>query len=294
MDDMIIRLAQPQDKAAVLAFCAHTWEWGDYIADMWDDWLADASGRLLVAILDNRPVGLLHLRMVGPDECWLQGMRVDPAMRKQGISTRLCTQAMRESRQMGATVARLAIHSDNAAAQRVIASLGFQQVATYLHYDAPAEEVRGAPPLSVAAPSDLPALLAFLERSNLFPLTGGLIYEDWGDRAHELTEEALRERLEHGQVFMLRQWDDFQAIAICGRHDAAEPVFLVEYIDGTMEGIGRLAYGLRPLAAERGLEQVSITVPNLLLLRDVLEGIGYQTEDAGFFLVYQRPLDAAA
>ncbi len=294
MDELTIRLAQPQDKAAVLAFCAHTWEWGDYIPQVWDDWLGDPSGRLLVAILDNRPVGLLHMRMVGPDECWLQGMRVDPAMRKQGISTRLHTQAMREARQMGATVARLATRSDNAIAQRAIDALGFEQVATYLHYDAAAEDVPGAPQPLVAEPSDLPALLAFLDRSNIFPVTGGLIYEDWGDRTRELTEEVLRERLAHGQVLVLRQWDDFQAIAICGLHNAAEPVFLVEYIDGTMEGIGRLAYGLRPLAAERGLEQVSITVPNLLMLRDVLEGTGYQTEDAGFFLVYQRQVDAEA
>ncbi|HLW00917.1 MAG TPA: GNAT family N-acetyltransferase [Ktedonobacterales bacterium] len=294
MDDLTIRLAEPQDKAAVLAFCAHTWDWGDYIAEVWDEWLADASGRLLIAILADRPVGLLHMRMVGPDECWLEGMRVDPAMRKQGIAARLYEQAMREARQMGATVARLATHSENVVAHRVIESLGFEQVATHLHYAAAAEKVRGAPRPLVAEAQDLPALLAFLDRSNIFPVTGGLIYEDWGDRTHALTEEVLRERLAHGQVLLLRQWDDFQAIAICGLQHAAEPVLLVEYIDGTTEGVGRLAYGMRPLAAERGLDQVAITIPNLLMLRDVLEGTGYHTEDAGFFLVYQCQVDAEA
>jgi len=294
MDDVTIRLAQPQDKAAVLAFCAQTWEWGDYIPQVWDEWLADSSGRLLVALLADRPVGLIHMQMVAPDECWLEGMRVDPAMRKQGISKRLHEQAMREARHMGATVARLATRSDNVIAQRALDSGGFQQVGTYLHYAAPAEEVRGAPQPLAAEPQDLPALLAFLDRSNIFPVTGGLIYADWGDRTRALTEEVLSERLANGQVLLLRQWDDFQAIAICGLQNAAEPVLLVEYIDGTTEGVGRLAYGIRSLALERGLEQVAITVPNLLMLRDVLEGTGYQTEDAGFFLVYQRRLDAEA
>ncbi len=294
MDDLTIRLAQPQDKAAVLAFCAHTWDGGDYIPQVWDEWLTDTSGRLLVAILADRPVGLIHMQMVAPDECWLEGMRVDPAMRKQGISKRLNEEAMREARHMGATVARLATRSENSIAQRALDSGGFQQVGTYLHYAAAAEEVRGAPQPLVAELSDLPALLAFLERSNIFPATGGLIYADWGDRTRALTEEVLSERLANGQVLLLRQWDDFQAIAICGLQNAAEPVLLVEYIDGTMEGIGRLAYGTRPLAADRGLEQVAITTPNLLMLRDVLEGTGYQTEDAGFFLVYQRQLDAEA
>src|SRR5215468_5486230 len=61
MDDLLIRQAQPQDKAAVLAFCAHTWDWGDYIPQVWDEWLADPSGCLLVAILADRPVALMHM-----------------------------------------------------------------------------------------------------------------------------------------------------------------------------------------------------------------------------------------
>jgi hypothetical protein len=122
----------------------------------------------------------------------------------------------------------------------------------------------------------------------MYPVTGGLIYVDWGDRTRALTQAVLQERLAAGQVLTLRQWDDFQAIAICGPQDTDERMLLVEYIDGTSEGIGRLAYGLRALAAERGLEHVTITIPQMLLLRDALEGTGYRTEDAGFFLVYQR------
>ncbi len=292
MADVTIRLAQPEDKAAVLAFCAHTWDWGDYIPQVWDAWLADPSGRLLVAVLNDRPVALVHMRLVSPDECWLQGMRVDPSARGQGISRQINEQAMREAQQMGASVARLATRFDNLIAQRAVETAGFQQVGTYLHYAAPAEELRGAPQPEVAGPQDVPALLAFLERSNILPTTGGLIYADWGDRSHALTQAVLEERVAGSQVLLLRQWDDFQAIAICGFEDADEPVLLIEYIDGTTEGIGRLAYGLRPLAAERRLEQVAITIPNLLMVRDILEGVGYRTEDAGFFLLYERQLDA--
>jgi GNAT superfamily N-acetyltransferase len=291
VEDLTIRLAEARDKAAVLAFCAHTWDWGDYISEVWDEWLADSSGRLLVAILDDRPVAVEHMQMVAPGECWLEGMRVDPTVRGQGISRQLNEQAMREARGMGATIARLATRFDNVVAQRALDSGGFRQVGTYIHYTAPAEQLRGAPLPMVADEKELPALLAFLDRSNVFPATGGLMYVDWGDRTRALTSEVLQERLASGQVFTLSQWDDFQAIAICGLQDTDEQVLLVEYIDGTSEGIGRMAYGLRELAAKRGLEQVAITLPNLLMLRDALEGTGYQTEDAGFFLVYQRQLD---
>ncbi len=291
MDTLTIRLAEPRDKAAVLAFCAQTWDWGDYIAEVWDEWLADPSGRTLVAVLNNRPVAVVHMQIVAPGECWLEGMRVDPAMRGQGISRRLNEQALREARQMGATVARLATRFDNVVAQRALESSGFRQIGAYLHYVASAEQLRGAPLPEVAESDDLDALLGFLERSQIAPVMGGLIYMDWGDRTRALTKAVLAERLAGGQVLTLRQWDDFQAIAICGLPDADERVLLVEYIDGTSEGVGRMAYGLRALAFVRGLEQVAITLPNLLMLRDALEGTGYQTEDTGFFLVYQRWLD---
>jgi len=291
MEDMIIRQAEPEDKEAVLAFCAHTWDWGDYIPKVWDEWLADSSGRLLVAVWQERPVAVAHMQMVTPDECWLEGMRVDPAVRGHGIAGRLNEQALREAQKMGASVARLATRFDNVVAQRLLEQGGFKQVGTYVHYGAPAERLRGAPLPSVAGPADLGALLAFLDRSGVSPATGGLIYGDWGDRTRALTKEVLQERLSTGSVLALKQWDDFQAIAICGPQGAAEKVLLIEYLDGTSEGVGRLAYGLRELAAQQGLERVEVSVPDLLLLRDALAGTGYQTEDAGFFLVYQRQLD---
>jgi ribosomal protein S18 acetylase RimI-like enzyme len=289
MPTVTIRLAQPEDKAAVLAFCAQTWDWGDYIADVWDQWLTDPSGRLLVAVLDERPVGLEHLRMLAPGECWLEGMRVDPAVRGQGIAGRLNEYAMQEAQKLGATVARLATHSDNRVAQRLLEQSQFEQVGTFAHYTAPAADVPGAPLPTVAGQKDLPALLAALDRSSIYPALGGLVYKDWAGRA--LTEALIQERLSSSNILVLRQWDDIQALAICGPPESEERALLVEYIDGTPEGVGRLAYGLRALAAGRGLEEVVLTLPDVLMLRDGLEGAGYQAEGDGFFLVYERSLE---
>ena len=285
---LIIRPAQPEDKAAVLAFCEQTWEWGDYIADVWDQWLADPSGRLMVAMLVGRPVAVVHMQMVAPYECWLEGMRVDPAARRRGISRRLNTEAMNEARTLGATVARLAIRFDNVRSQQAAAQGGFEQIGTFLHYEAPAEVLAGEEQPRLALAEDLPALMALLDRSTIYPAMGGLLYSGWSGRA--LTEEVMQEHLTADTVLALQQWDDFQAIAICGFQDADDTVLMVEYLDGTSEGIGRLAYGLRALAARNGLERVLVTIPDLLMLRDVLEGTGYQAVDSGVFWVYERLL----
>lgn len=287
-EELTIRPARPEDKAAVLAFCEHTWEWGDYIAEVWDEWLADPAGQLMVVVLDGRPVAIVHMLMVAPHECWLEGMRVDPDMRRRGVSKRLNAEAMSEARKLGATVARLAIHADNVRSQQAAAQGGFEQIGTFLHYEAPAEPLPGEEQPSLARAGDLPALMALLDRSTVYPALGGLLYTGWSGRT--LTQEVMQEHLTSDMVLALRQWDDFQAIAICGFQDADDVLLMVEYLDGTSEGIGRLAYGLRALAARNGLERVLVTIPDLLMLRDVLEGTGYQAVDSGVFWVYERSL----
>ena len=64
---MVIRRALDSDKAKVLEFCKNTFEWGDYIETVWDDWKNDLSGILLVkeckesAESESIPIGIAHL-----------------------------------------------------------------------------------------------------------------------------------------------------------------------------------------------------------------------------------------
>ena len=50
---MKIRHATESDKGEVLRFCANTFEWGDYIDQVWDFWISDRNGVLLVAEHDE-------------------------------------------------------------------------------------------------------------------------------------------------------------------------------------------------------------------------------------------------
>jgi len=43
------RPAQERDTPAVLELCSHIWDGDDYVPEMWQGWLADPYGRLLVA-----------------------------------------------------------------------------------------------------------------------------------------------------------------------------------------------------------------------------------------------------
>ena len=63
MPQLEVRRAREEDRDAVLAFSSQTWEWGDYIAYVWDEWLHDENGALFVATLDRQPVGIANLRI---------------------------------------------------------------------------------------------------------------------------------------------------------------------------------------------------------------------------------------
>src|SRR5947207_9069294 len=76
MPETEIRPARPEDREAVLAFCEQTWEWGDYIEYVWDEWLHDSKGILFVATIDGKSVAVSHLQMLNETDAWLEGMRV--------------------------------------------------------------------------------------------------------------------------------------------------------------------------------------------------------------------------
>jgi ribosomal protein S18 acetylase RimI-like enzyme len=287
MSEVEVRPARAEDREAVLAFCEHTWEDGDYIAAVWDEWLADAEGALLVGTLDGRPVGVIHMRLLSGDEAWLEGIRVDPVVRGQGIGRRMTARALVAARERGARVARLFTDSTNLTSQALIARLGFERVAEFARYTAPAqaaasdEAIPAGATLRTPGASELDRLWAFLEGSNLVPLNGGLLVEGWTARA--LTSLLLERRLAAGEVWTLEGWETIQALAIIQAEPNAGPGarLVVPYLDGAPEGVGRLALALRGEAAKQSLATVRVRLADSLMLRDAMDGAGFtRGEDA--------------
>jgi ribosomal protein S18 acetylase RimI-like enzyme len=327
MDDdtaLEVREARAEDREAVFAFCAQTWGDGDYIPAVWDDWLADSSSALLVGVADGRPVALSHVRLMTPDEAWIEGVRVAPEMRRQGIGRVIVSQSLVRARALGATTARMFTGATNVASQRLFERFGFQRIAELAWYTADAladdrEAVVQAEPVRTAAERDpsiaetsrdtmqgaLPSdarlrapglgdfdrLWAWLEQSNLTPFNGGIEVHHWVGRA--VSEPALRGYLAAGEVIVLEAWDAPQALAIVSDDRAAwseEADLEVRYMDGLSDAIGRLALLLRGEASRRRLASVWLWLPDLLILRDAMDGAGYTRGDPVAMWVYARDL----
>ncbi len=299
-DELVARPARAEDREAVLAFCDRIDGEQDYIRWVWDEWLREqqaGSGALLVGLLDGRPVGIIHLRMLSDDEAWIEGIRVDPDVRRRGIARVLTSRALVAARERGATAVRLLVDADNLASQGLLARFGFTRVAELARYRAPSLPADATEPagiqLATGAEDDFERIWSWLEQSNLTPFNGGLEIAAWAARA--VTEPLLRADLAAGAVWLLEEWGTIQALAIAtgapeddapeaGAPQAGAPedddasassALDVRYLDGASEGIGRLALALRGVAGERGLAQVKLWLPDLLILRDAMAGAGY-------------------
>ncbi len=294
MAEVEIRSARDTDRDAVLAFCAHTWEWGDYIERVWDDWLHNPEGRMLVATSDEQPIGVGHLRMLNAHEAWLEGLRVDPKHRVQGTGTALNMALQAEAMQRAATHVRLLIESTNIASQRVVAHAHMRQVGGFASFRAvPQKDMQrrgdGSEQTLRAETADLAEIIDYLNASNVFPAVGGLYYA--GFTAYAITDELLEEKIAAGQVYLLRRWERLDGLAIAeqrAEHDGSR--LSIGYIDGmTIEAISLIAYDLRRRAFALEVESLYAYAPDLVLVRDGLAGIGYEWSGEVFY-TYERDL----
>ena len=284
-----VRPARPEDREAVLAFSTHTWEWGDYIERVWDDWLNDPQGLLSVAVLDGQPVGISHMRMLNETDAWLEGLRVDPDYRNRGIATALDTASLEEAIRRGATNARLITASTNEATIHMMGN-AHMRLAPFLAH--PLVQTGRRQPASestqLAVQEDLDDIIDYLNVSDTFAAVGGLYYARF--IAYEITEKLLLDKIAAQQVYLLRRWDRLDGLAIAELDERWGKRLSIGYIDGmTIEAISLVAYDLRRRLSESGLESIYAYAPDLVLIRDGLAGIEYEW-DGDIFYTYERGL----
>jgi len=293
MSQLEVRRAREEDREAVLAFCDQTWEWGDYIAYVWDEWLHAENGVLLIATLDGQPVGIANLRMLTTGEAWLEGMRVDPVHRQHGVANALFEAQIAEALRRNALTARLITESTNTAAIRLIERNHLRRVNAYAQFRAsplttPTKRQYGIETPVLATLADRDEIIDYLNVSNIFPAAGGLYNASFV--AYSITAALIEQKITAQQVYLLRRWNRLDGLAMVEPRDFREEKWLaIGYIDGTTESISLLAYALRKMLPDAGLEAVSANIPDLMMVRDAFTGAEYEW-DGSIFYIYERSL----
>ncbi len=281
--NLVFRPVRADDKPRVLDITAHTWDDGDYIHEVFDDWLADPKGQFVAAELDTadaarggQVVAIGKLTDLGDGELWLEGLRVDPAHRGKGIGDALHHHQLDFARRVGGRVLRYATGQDNRASQRLGARTGFQHVASYRRLTADAS-LDFAPPEALAF-SDWPALQAWLD-SPLPQQAHRLYARMW--KWSELSETRLRAHLAAGQVFGLKRFDGsgLRAWSICSLIEGWDAAQLHHLAGSDSASSVEMAQAMRGHAADNGFETIETFALEPSPLIDALHAAGYRGED---------------
>jgi GNAT superfamily N-acetyltransferase len=125
--EYLYRDVLPEDREQVLAFTANTWADGDYIDQVFDDWLANPSGRFLAVehSASHNVVAIDKLTMLSPDEGWFEGLRIDPEHRGRGLAGRIQRFMLGEAAHAGARSIRLLTLATNTPIHRAAYRDGF-------------------------------------------------------------------------------------------------------------------------------------------------------------------------
>ncbi|HVP58252.1 MAG TPA: GNAT family N-acetyltransferase [bacterium] len=282
MGQLKLRDAQASDKRAVCRFTRRTWgEHGDFIASVWNDWLADRSGRFIVAELDGAPVGIAKINYFGDGEYWLEGLRVAPEHRGKGIARAINQEIRASLARMRPRAVRYCTGYRNLASRHIGSVFGFKVGARFRHFWMKSR--KGPIQGEFARKRDTDEILAFMKRSRFLRLSSGLVAEGWIFR--ELTRSLLEAYIRKRSVVVLRRGGKLAGVAVYP-YDPSDKDLNMGFIDGEPAAIKALAANCPRIGAMRGTEYCSMSVPTRHFAR-LMAAAGFKRESSMGQLVFE-------
>ena len=279
---MKIRRAVPADKGPVVDFCKNIWQGHDYLPQVWDDWMKDRNGLLVVATVGDTPVGVAHAYFQTRQVAWLEGVRVAEAYRGLGIAGKLNRTLTRYAARKGATVARLCTGSKNIASRKHLEKVGFHVLQTFQRLDS-ARGLRRKPDRVVRARRHKDGLWKWVRERPEFSESKGSYSDGW--TWYPLNAAGFRNMMRKGQVLL----------TYSGKVPRSSSVFFSEnkrltlgFVAGEDEDVENQARYLRFLLSDGKHERVRALVPSKSRLVKVLEDGGF--EKSAKILLYEKQL----
>lgn len=261
------------------------WEGHDYIPDVFDDWVADATAAFQAVEVDGVVVGLQRMRPYAPGLIWYEGLRVATTHQRQGIARAMLESAVAEAREQGFAEMRLATFDE--AASHLFEAAGFHPLVAINWWRA--LRVEGGEPANIPDPAAAEKLWKAAESSPGFDLYHGVSADLDGARNLDASELG---RL--AGIGMLRVAPGGRALAGLRRAWSGESLS-VAFVAGSGAALRDLLFALRYEADADALERVTIALPHGHPAADDMKACGYDLADAeDTAFIYGLKLNAAS
>ncbi|MDY6780172.1 MAG: GNAT family N-acetyltransferase [Halobacteria archaeon] len=319
MTQVEIREARPEDRDAVFEFASETWSreeikegkdegeeedaddegisggettprdgW-DYIPEVWDDWLEADEGVVLVAVPEDGDdaVGVVRVTAFLTGEAWLEGMRVHPDHRREGVATALTDEALDVAAKRNAEVVRSMTFEWNEQGVELLESLGFERSVELRH-----ARGFGFPYGSQIEEATFDESLDVIRETDAYDAVGGLhATSDWKMVSIPETVTNFREGTE---VLAFEEDDDVRSVMICdgvrtntsGVEERTELVLGFVWCDP--EYASQLALDIRGEARDRNLNDALVFLPDDEEYIGSFEQAGFDVSDLDY--VYERDI----
>ena len=290
---IIVRKARSSDNDAVFKFCEKTWDWGDYVPRVWNRWLEEKDGRILVATINNVPVGISHVKVLKPGEAWLEAARTDPNYRRKGVATAITKECFKFALQKDVKLVRLATNSDNTAALRALRKLGFKLVSEFVKMTCKKMEADKSEKTKWAKVRDEKEIWEFLRKSKCYAKTAGsfTILYVWASLQKEDLKKFLAER---------------KAI-ICKDQNAVSGLMLIDdgvsrewsensvqtcYVDGTQEAVLDMIRFLKEHCRESGIKRIYGFTCDHKPITSAFDIMGFERDTLTCIYLFEKRLSA--
>jgi GNAT superfamily N-acetyltransferase len=278
------------DKKDVLRFCINTFEWGDYIEQVWDVWYSDPNGYLIVAE-DNGVIAAVSHAYLCPNRnsVWLEGIRVNPDFRRRSIGTELIKKMVQYGKEQGAEEAGAIVSVNNVASQAMMEKNGFVVTSRWsysgtskLYQKSESDQVR------TATLKDKEIIHSYLNQSQIFRAAAENYVDVWRWYHLDLRSGILENLIDNKKVIVMgTDHSKIDGVMIINKYNNT---FQIGYLDA-FDALS-LSYLIRSVfnlvyyeETEKAYQKLQIFSPQIPFFQSAIGDLG--VIEYGQFLLYR-------
>jgi GNAT superfamily N-acetyltransferase len=242
-----IRRAQDYDKSKILEFCKDTFAWGDYIESVFDIWLTNPCGILLVVdypdlvSMNYEPVAISHISICPNGLLWIEGIRVDKGFRNKGIATHLLQYAENYGIEKGMCESFALVSHHNSISKKMFEKQGFSENCAYDYYNLKIkkqmENTNSSIKLKYASLEDVHRISRYLSNSKTYLEQNSRYFREWRFYRLENSFECINNLIDKKKLVLIVDEAErifgLSIINITGNDDPFynKPILQICYLD---------------------------------------------------------------